>query len=87
MFQCLDQYGHWLFFEMNEDFLQGPFDPDDFRGDVHTDLTQGAGLVFQPLAMALDIAQPHLFQRLSIDHSCSRQPFKIIERHDVQGST
>ncbi|MNX83619.1 hypothetical protein D3C86_1153910 [compost metagenome] len=87
MFQGLDQYVHRLFFEMNQDLLQRPLYPDDFSGDMHTDLAQGAGLVFEPLAMTLDIAQSHLLQRLFVDHCGSRQPFKIIERHDVQGGT
>ncbi|MNS89940.1 hypothetical protein D3C72_1239730 [compost metagenome] len=51
---------------------------------MHADLAQGASLVFEPLAMTLDIAKSHLFQRLFVDHSGSRQPFKIIERHNVQ---
>ncbi len=60
MFECLDQYGHRLFFEMDEDFLQGPLHPDHFRGDVNANFAQRSSLVFKPLAMALDITQPHL---------------------------
>jgi hypothetical protein len=58
---------------------------DDFIGDMHTDLARGAGLVFEPLAMTLDIAQSHLRQRLFVDHCGCRQSFKVIERHNVQG--
>jgi hypothetical protein len=51
---------------------------------THPDFAQRPSLIFQPLAMAFHVPEPHLFQRLLVDHAGGRQPFEIVERHDVQ---
>lgn len=85
MLQCLDQQGHGLLLEVDQDFLQGPFDPDDFSGDGQPQFAQRPGLFFEPLVMALDVPQAHLLQGLFVDQAGRGQAFQVVEGDDVQG--